>query len=288
MSLITAGVYFTYQPNSPYETHVLKNINLEIKEGEFVGLIGHTGSGKSTLIQHFNGLLKPSAGKVFVDGQDITQKGMKLKAIRQKVGMVFQYPEHQLFEETVFKDIAFGPQNLGMSPQLIEKRVKNAMRLVDLDYVRYRDLSPFVLSGGEKRRAAIAGVLAMNPQYLILDEPTAGLDPRGREEILAHIVKIHRNEGITVILVSHNMDDVARLVGRLVVINQGEIVYDNPTRQVFAEFESLQKISLDIPTVTKLMIRLQEKGWPVRSDILTIEEAQEEIMKVVRGGRADA
>ena len=288
MSLITAGISFTYQPKSPYETHVLKDINLEIKEGEFVGLIGHTGSGKSTLIQHFNGLLKPSTGKVFVDGQDITIKGTKLKGIRQKVGMVFQYPEHQLFEETVFKDIAFGPENMGLNPQLIAKRVKNAMRLVDLDYARYRDVSPFSLSGGEKRRAAIAGVLAMNPRYLILDEPTAGLDPRGREEILDRIVKIHRDEGITVILVSHNMDDVARLVERLVVINQGEVVYDNPTRQVFAEYEVLQKIGLDIPSVTRLMLRLQEKGWPVRSDILTIEEAKDEIMKIKRGGRADA
>jgi len=288
MSLLTERVSFTYQPNSPYETNVLKDINLEVKEGEFVGLIGHTGSGKSTLIQHFNGLLKPSAGKVFVDSQDITQKGTKLKAIRQKVGMVFQYPEHQLFEETVFKDIAFGPQNMGMAPLLVVERVKNAMRLVDLDYAKYRDLSPFTLSGGEKRRTAIAGVLAMNPKYLILDEPTAGLDPRGREEILDHIVKIHREEGLTVVLVSHNMDDVARLVERLVVINQGEIVYDKPTRQVFAEHEGLQKIGLDIPTVTRLMLRLQEKGWKVRSDILTIEEAQAEIMKVVREGRADA
>ena len=288
MSLITRGLYFTYQPNSPYETKVLQDINLEITEGEFVGLIGHTGSGKSTLIQHFNGLLKPSAGKVYVDGQDISQKGIKLKAIRQKVGMVFQYPEHQLFEETVFKDIAFGPENMKLSPQAVTKRVKNAMRMVGLDYQRYRDLSPFGLSGGEKRRAAIAGVLAMNPRYLILDEPTAGLDPKGREEILEHIVRIHQDEGITVILVSHNMDDVARIVERLIVINQGEILYDKPVRQVFAEHEGLSKIGLDIPTVTKLMLRLQEKGWPVRTDVITVEEARDEILKVVRGGHHHA
>jgi len=288
MSLKLEGVCYTYQPNSPYETPALKNINLEIHEGEFVGLIGHTGSGKSTLVQHFNGLLKPTAGKVTVDGIDISAKGVKLKEIRQKVGLVFQYPEHQLFEETVFEDIAFGPKNLGLPQHQVVKRVKKAMAMVDLEYDRFKDMSPFILSGGEKRRAAIAGVLAMAPKYLILDEPTAGLDPRGRDEILEKIDHLHHKEGITVILVSHSMDDVARLAQRLVVINQGEIFYNDRSRTVFAAHKELQHMGLDIPTVTKLMIRLKEKGWPVRSDLLTIEEAKEEILKIVRGGRTGA
>lgn len=283
MSIKLEAVYHTYQPNSPYEFQALNNINLEIREGEFVGLIGHTGSGKSTLIQHFNGLLKPTSGKVSVDGVDISAKGVKLKEIRQKVGMVFQYPEHQLFEETVFADIAFGPKNLNLPQDKITKRVKKAMAMVELDYDRYKDSSPFVLSGGEKRRVAIAGVLAMNPKYLVLDEPTAGLDPRGRDEILEQVRYLHKSAGLTVILVSHSMDDVARLADRLVVINHGEIVYNDSTRTVFKEYRALQEIGLDIPTVGRLMLHLQEKGWPVRSDILTIDEAREEILRAVRG-----
>ncbi|PKM90574.1 MAG: energy-coupling factor transporter ATPase [Firmicutes bacterium HGW-Firmicutes-12] len=283
MSIILEDVMFTYQPNSPYEYKALKRINLEVNEGDFIGLIGHTGSGKSTLIQQFNGLLKPTSGKISVDGIDITAKGIKLKEIRQKVGMVFQYPEHQLFEETVFEDIAFGPKNMGIVQEGITKRVKKAMAMVSLEYERYKEQSPFVLSGGEKRRVAIAGVLAMEPKYLILDEPTAGLDPRGRDEILAQIERLHRNEGITVVLVSHSMDDVARLAGRLIVINHGEIIYNDTPRKVFMESQTLQNIGLDIPTVGKLMLSLKDKGWPVRTDLLTIEEAKEEILKVVRG-----
>lgn len=285
MPITLHEVYHTYQPNTPFEHHALKNISLEIKEGEFVGIIGHTGSGKSTLVQHFNGLLKATQGQVLVDGVDISSKEVRLKEIRQKVGLVFQYPEHQLFEETVAADIAFGPKNLGLAPDKIVKRIKKAMSMVKLDYERYKDSSPFVLSGGEKRRVAIAGVLAMEPKYLVLDEPTAGLDPKGRDEILAQIADLHRDAGLTVVLVSHSMDDVARLVSRLIVMHQGEVVYNNYPRQVFSENNRLQNIGLDIPTVTKLMISLKEKGWPVRTDILTIEEAKGEILKVVKGGK---
>jgi energy-coupling factor transport system ATP-binding protein len=287
MPIVLEGVYHTYQPNSPYETNALTNINMVINEGEFIGLIGHTGSGKSTLVQHLNGLLKPTRGKVVVDDYDISVKGAKLKEIRKKVGLVFQYPEHQLFEETVFEDISFGPKNLGLSPAEVMKRAKKAMDLVHLEYEKYHDSSPFVLSGGEKRRVAIAGVLAMEPKYLILDEPTAGLDPKGRDEILEHIVELH-NAGLTVVLVSHSMDDVARLTKRLIVMHRSEIVFDNETRQVFSHYENLQKMGLDIPTVTKLMLRLREKGWPVRLDILTVEEAKEEILKALREEKKDA
>ena len=288
MPIIMEGVYHTYQPKTPYEMHALKDVNLEIAEGEFIGLIGHTGSGKSTLIQHFNGLLKPSIGRIIVDGTDLSAKGTKLKEVRQKVGLVFQYPEHQLFEETVFADIAFGPKNLGLPEAKIAKRVRKAMEMVALDYETYKDASPFVLSGGEKRRVAIAGVLAMEPKYLVLDEPTAGLDPRGRDEILAQVVRLHKEEGLTVILVSHSMDDVARFASRLIVMHDSQIIYNAEPRQVFTQYETLQKVGLDIPTVTKLMIHLQEKGWDVRTDILTIEEAKKEILRHKKGGEGNA
>lgn len=284
MSIIMEGVYHTYQPKTPYETHALKDINLEIRQGEFVGLIGHTGSGKSTLIQHFNGLLKPSAGRIVVDGADLSEKGTKLKEVRQKVGLVFQYPEHQLFEETVFADIAFGPKNLGLPESKIAKRVRKAMDMVSLDYETYHKASPFVLSGGEKRRVAIAGVLAMEPKYLVLDEPTAGLDPRGRDEILAQVVRLHKEEGLTVILVSHSMDDVARFASRLIVMHDAQLIYNAEPRQLFTQYANMQKVGLDIPTVTKLMIHLREKGWDVRTDILTIEEAKAEILRIKKGG----
>lgn len=288
MSIILEGVYHTYQPRTPYETHALRNIALEIQEGEFIGLIGHTGSGKSTLVQHFNGLLKPTAGKVVIDNIDLTAKGTKLKDTRQKVGLVFQYPEHQLFEETVFADVAFGPRNLGLPEDKVVKRVKKALEMVQLDYEKYKESSPFVLSGGEKRRVAIAGVLAMEPKYLVLDEPTAGLDPRGRDEILARIVELHQKEGLTVVLVSHSMDDVARFATRLMVMHDSQIVYNDEPRKIFSQYQNLQNVGLDIPTVTKLMLRLQEKGWPVRTDILTIEEARDEILKKMGGSRAHA
>src|SRR5690554_88861 len=210
MSIEIKGLYHTYQVGTPYEAHALKDINLNIQDGEFIGLIGHTGSGKSTLVQHLNGLLKPSEGEILIDGFNISKKGVKLREIRQKVGLVFQYPEHQLFEETVLKDVSFGPQNLGLATKEVEKRVKNALEVVNLSYQDVKDKSPFNLSGGQKRRVAIAGVLAMEPKYLVLDEPTAGLDPKGRDEILDEIKKLHQTLKITIILVSHSMDDVAR------------------------------------------------------------------------------
>ncbi|MFY9174103.1 MAG: energy-coupling factor transporter ATPase [Peptococcia bacterium] len=288
MSIVLEGVYHTYQPKTPYEAHALKNINLEINEGDFIGLIGHTGSGKSTLVQHFNGLLKPTAGRVIVDGIDLSAPGTKLSEIRQKVGLVFQYPEHQIFEETVYADISFGPKNLGFSETEIDSRVKKAMAMVALDFETYRDASPFVLSGGEKRRVAIAGVLAMSPKYLVLDEPTAGLDPRGRDEILDQVVRLHREEGLTVILVSHSMDDVARIANRLIVMDSTEVIYNAEPKMVFSHYENLQKVGLDIPTVTKLMLSLRDKGWDVRTDILTIEEARAEILRIKRGGQGHA
>jgi energy-coupling factor transport system ATP-binding protein len=281
MPLILEGVNYTYQPNLPYQTNALCDINLEIKEGEFVGLIGHTGSGKSTLVQHLNGLLKPTTGRVLVDNEDISAKGVALKEIRKKVGLVFQYPEHQLFEDTVYKEIAFGPKNLGLSEEQIKQRVKFALAMVHLDFAKYQAASSFALSGGEKRRVAIAGVLAMEPKYLILDEPTAGLDPRGRNEILEQVKELH-DGGMTIILVSHSMDEVARLTQRLIVMHESKIVFDDETRRVFTHYESLQKMGLDVPTVTKLMLRLKKKGWPVRQDVFTVEEAKEEILKAAR------
>lgn len=276
MSLILENVNYLYQAASAYEIKALENINLVINEGEFVGLIGHTGSGKSTLVQHFNGLLKPTSGTVKVDGLELGVRKATWREVRRKVGLVFQYPEHQLFEETVFADIAFGPKNLGLEAAEIEKRVKKALAMVHLPAEKYLEASPFNLSGGEKRRVAIAGVLAMEPKYLILDEPTAGLDPRGRDEILSQVQEL-QTEGLTVILVSHSMDDVARLTERLLVMQQGRLVFDGATRQIFAHYEKLQKIDLDIPTVTKLMFQLKQKGWPVRLDVLTVEEACREI-----------
>lgn len=288
MSIILQGVSYIYQAGSPYETRAISDINLEINEGEFVGLIGHTGSGKSTLVQHLNGLIKPTEGKVIIDDKDITVKGVKLKDIRQNVGLVFQYPEHQLFEETVYEDVAFGPKNIGLSANIVAKRVKKALSIVNLDFDKYQAMSPFILSGGEKRRVAIAGVLAMEPKYLVLDEPTAGLDPKGRDEILEQIVKLHHKEGLTVVLVSHSMDDVARLANRLVVMHQGKVVYNDSPRKVFSEHSKLQEMGLDIPTVAKLMHRLKEKGWAVSTEVLTVDEAKKEIVKVMRGDMANA
>ena len=287
MPIILEEVNYIYQPGSPHEVKALENINLVINEGEFVGLIGHTGSGKSTLVQHFNGLLKPTTGKVIVDGCEISARKANLKEIRKKVGLVFQYPEHQLFEETVFEDIAFGPKNLGLSSKQVEQRVKKALKMVHLDDEKYYSASPFTLSGGEKRRVAIAGVLAIEPKYLILDEPTAGLDPRGRDEILKQVQELHE-QGMTVILVSHSMDDVARLTQRLVVMHEGAIVFDEETRKVFAHYERLQEMGLDIPTVTKLMFRLKHKGWSVRQDVLTVEEAQQEILQALKEEKTHA
>ncbi len=280
MPIVLQNLSYTYQPGTPYESPALHDVNLTIKSGQFVGLIGHTGSGKSTLIQHCNGLLFPMTGQVTVDDMVILPKSKELKEIRRKVGLVFQYPEHQLFEETVALDIAFGPKTLGLDQAEIQRRVRWAMKMVDLDYEKFKELSPFGLSGGEKRRVAIAGVLAMQPKYLILDEPCAGLDPKGREEILYQLKRLNE-KGLAIILVSHSMDDVARLAQRLVVIDQGRIVYDDSVRQVFGKAKELAAMGLDVPEVMKLMMQLKEKGLAVHQDVLTIEEGQDEILRVL-------
>ncbi len=273
---------YIYNPNTPFEKKALDDINLSIEEGDFVGLMGHTGSGKSTLVQHLNGLIKPTSGKIIIDGMDITSKEANLKEIRQKVGLVFQYPEHQLFEETIYKDIAFGPKNLGLEEEEIHKRVKKAMELVGLNFELLKDRSPFELSGGQKRRVAIAGVLAMKPKVLILDEPTAGLDPKGRDEILGRIQKLYEEEGITIILVSHSMEDIARLVNRIIVMHKGKVAMEGKTREVFEQAEKLQEIGLGIPQVTSFMREYKGKGHQVRDDVLTVEEAKEELINYLR------
>jgi energy-coupling factor transport system ATP-binding protein len=283
MSIKITDLGYTYMAGTPYERVALEDINLTIDEGSFIGIIGHTGSGKSTLIQHLNGLLKPQKGKIMVDDEDIWEKGYKRSKVRQKVGLVFQYPEHQLFEETVYKDIAFGPYNIGMEEEEIARQVKWAMKMVGLDHDAIKDLSPFDLSGGQRRRIAIAGVLAMKPKYLVLDEPTAGLDPRGRKEILGHISKMHKEKGITIVLVSHNMEEVARLADRIFVMEKGRISFSGTPGEVFSKGRQLKDKGLDLPAISSLMVKLDEKGWQVRGNIFTVEEAEREILKVLRG-----
>lgn len=283
MSIKITGLSYTYMAGTPYEKTALDGINLEIGEGSFIGIIGHTGSGKSTLIQHLNGLLRPQKGMVEVDGEDIWEKGYKRSKVREKVGLVFQYPEHQIFEETVYRDIAFGPRNIGMGEEDVMKQVKWAMKMVALDFNGLKDVSPFDLSGGQRRRIAIAGVLAMNPKYLVLDEPTAGLDPRGRKQILNHIRSMHQDKGITIILVSHNMDEVARLADKIIVMEKGIISLNGTPEEVFREGERLREKGLALPGITSLMMRLKENGWPVRSNVFTADEAEKEILKVLRG-----
>lgn len=276
-----------YMEGGPFEYKALDGINLEIQDGEFVGLIGHTGSGKSTLIQHLNGLLKPTSGSIEVNGIKIEHKSKQLKELRQKVGLVFQYPEHQLFEDTVYLDIAFGPKNLGCSPSEIEQRVKEAMELVGLDYESIKDRSPFELSGGQRRRVAIAGVLAMKPEILVLDEPTAGLDPRGRDEILGRIAQLHKKYNLTIILVSHSMEDIAKLVDRIIVMNKGKIALDGTPEEVFRHAKELNEMGLDVPNITHLVNRLREAGLELPDNIYTVEMAKEEILRLLRGGFND-
>ena len=268
---------YVYMQGSPFERKALDNINLEINDGEFIGLIGHTGSGKSTLVQHLNGLLKPHGGSVVVNGRETTTKGEDLKKLRCEVGLVFQYPEHQLFEETVYKDIAFGPANLGLSKEEIEQRVKEAMNYVGLSY-DLMEKSPFDLSGGQKRRAAIAGVLSMPPSVLVLDEPTAGLDPAGREEILTQVKSIYLKSKMTVILVSHSMEDVAKLVNRLIVMNQGRVAMDGPVSEVFAHGDELRGMGLNVPQVHLLVDELIKRGVPLSKNIYTVEKAKAALM----------
>ena len=279
MSIKFENVSFTYSPNTAFEIHALKNINMEIQDGEFIGLIGHTGSGKSTLVQHFNGLMKATSGKIYYNGEDIYAEGYSMKTLRGKVGLVFQYPEHQLFEVDVLTDVCFGPKNQGLAKEEAEERAKKALQMVGLKEKYYKQ-SPFELSGGQKRRVAIAGVLAMEPEVLILDEPTAGLDPKGRDEILDQLKRIHEERGITIILVSHSMEDVARYVGRIIVMNQGEAMYDGTPKEVFSHYKELEKVGLAAPQVTYIMNALADKGFDVGTDATTIEEATEEIFRV--------
>ncbi|SHJ49186.1 energy-coupling factor transport system ATP-binding protein [Clostridium amylolyticum] len=284
MSIKIENLTHIYMPKTPFEKTALNNISVEFKEGEFTALIGHTGSGKSTLIQHLNGLLKPSSGKILIDDIDITVKKANLTTIRKKVGLVFQYPEYQLFEETIEKDIAFGPRNLGLSEEDISKRVKRAMNIVGLEYDLYKDKSPFELSGGQKRRVAIAGVVAMEPKVLILDEPTAGLDPKGRDEILGQIKKLHNEYNMTIILVSHSMEDVAKLAERVIVMNNGEIIIDGKPSEVFKNIEELESVGLAVPQVTYLIRALREKGFDISENIITIEQAKKELLKFLKKG----
>lgn len=279
-SLRLEHVYYTYSPGTAYEMHALKDINLEIPQGQFVGIIGHTGSGKSTLIQHFNGLVRPTQGKIYFEGQDIWAEQFPLRGLRSQVGLVFQYPEHQLFETDVLTDVCFGPKNQNLTQEECEERAKEALTHVGLDESYYAK-SPFELSGGQKRRVAIAGVLAMNPKVLILDEPTAGLDPQGRDEILDQIASLHKTRGITIILVSHSMEDIAKYVDRIIVMNHGVKEYDDAPKKVFSHYRELEKIGLAAPQITYIMHALSEKGLDVDVNATTVEEARVSIMRAI-------
>lgn len=282
MSLKLEHVTYTYNPESVYETHALKDVNLEIPSGQFLGIIGHTGSGKSTLIQHFNGLMRPTAGTVYYKDENIWQEGYSLKQLRSQVGLVFQYPEHQLFEADVLSDVCFGPKNLGLSEEEAKERAVAALRQAGLKE-KYYTSSPFDLSGGQKRRVAIAGVLAMNPEVLILDEPTAGLDPKGRDDILEQIAYLHEERKITVILVSHSMEDIARYVNRILVMNQGQKAFDGTPKEVFTKYKELETIGLAAPQITYIMHDLYDAGLAVDTQAITIEEAKESILNVLGG-----
>ncbi len=281
MSIKIENLTHIYMAKTPFEKVALSNVNVNINDGEFVALIGHTGSGKSTLIQHMNGLLKPNKGKIFVDGVDITASGVKLTDIRKKVGLVFQYAEYQLFEETIEKDIMFGPKNLGLNDEEALARTKRAMDMVGLDYETYRNKSPFDLSGGQKRRVAIAGVVAMEPRVLILDEPTAGLDPKGRAEILGELYKLHKSYNMTIILVSHSMEDVAKVADRILVMDEGKCVLDGTPQEIFKEVDTLENVGLAVPQVTYLMRELRRVGFELPDDIFTLEQAKKELLKIL-------
>lgn len=276
MSIILDHVSHVYGEDTAMAVKALNDVNLVLPDGQFIGLIGHTGSGKSTLVQQLNGLMKATSGSVYFNGEDIDGEGFDKKMLRSKVGLVFQYPEHQLFETDVFSDVCFGPKNLGLSQKEVQLRAYEALKLVGLED-EYFYQSPFDLSGGQKRRVAIAGVLAMKPEVLILDEPTAGLDPKGRDEILDQIAKLKEQMGITVVLVSHSMDDVARYVDRIIVMNKGSVMYDDVPREVFRHYVELEKIGLAAPQVTYIMKELRDHGMPVSDDVTTIDEAKAEI-----------
>ena len=278
MSIALEHINYVYSPGTAYEKQALKDVCLEIPQGQFVGIIGHTGSGKSTLIQHLNGLTRATSGRILYEGKDIYEEGFDMRWLRSQVGLVFQYPEHQLFEVDVLSDVCFGPKNQGLPQEECEERAKEALELVGFPEKYYRQ-SPFELSGGQKRRVAIAGVLAMRPKVLVLDEPTAGLDPKGRDEILDQVERLHKETGMTVILVSHSMEDVARYVERIIVMNRGEKMLDGTPREVFRHYKELEKVGLAAPQVTYVMHDLKERGFDLSPDATTIEEAADEIMR---------
>ena len=278
MSIALEHVNYVYSPGTAYEKHALKDVSFEIEQGQFVGIIGHTGSGKSTLIQHLNGLVKATSGKILYEGQNIYEEGYDMKKLRSQVGLVFQYPEYQLFEADVLSDVCFGPKNQGLSREECEKCAREALALVGFPE-KYYSQSPFELSGGQKRRVAIAGILAMHPRVLVLDEPTAGLDPKGRDEILDQIQHLHRETGMTVILVSHSMEDIANYVDRIIVMNRGEKMLDGTPKEVFSHYKELEKVGLAAPQVTYVMHDLKERGFPVSTDATTVGEAADEIMR---------
>lgn len=286
MSIKVENLVHIYSKGTPFEKIALNNVSFEIKDGDFVGIIGHTGSGKSTLIQHLNGLVKADSGKIYIDGEDITKKDTDLIKVRSKVGVVFQYPEYQLFEETVYKDIAFGPLNMGYSAEETDKIIKNVIKLVGLDEnVLYS--SPFELSGGQKRRVALAGVIAMNPEILVLDEPTAGLDPRGRDEILGQIKRLHDEEKITVIWISHSMEDVARIAKSVMVMSDGKIIMHAGVDEVFKNANLLEENGLSVPQINKVVRKLKEKGIDIGENIYTVEKAKTAILDYIKGAKND-
>ncbi|MBR5155106.1 MAG: energy-coupling factor transporter ATPase [Clostridia bacterium] len=280
-----SDICYTYMSDGPFEKAAVKNVNLTLNSGEFIGLMGHTGSGKSTLIQMIAGIVKPTSGKIAIDGQELYAKNCDMRKMRFKTGLVMQYPEYQLFEETVFKDIAFGPSNMGLSEDEIKRRVFFAANLVGIGD-ELLEKSPFELSGGQKRRVAIAGVLAMEPEILILDEPTAGLDPAGRDEILCKIKDMHQRLGITVILVSHSMEDLANLTDRIVVMNHGELAMFDKTAEIFKHSEELKRIGLSVPQITEVCSRLSEAGFPIAEGIYTVEMARAEIERILKSEKS--
>ena len=280
MSIELKNVTYTYSPGTAYEIHALKDINLTIPDGQFIGVIGHTGSGKSTLIQHLNALIQPTSGTVIYNGEDVWAEKYNRRELRSQVGLVFQYPEHQLFESDVLSDVCYGPMNQGKSREEAEEEAKKALLQVGFKEKNFKK-SPFDLSGGQKKRVAIAGVLAMNPKILILDEPTAGLDPKGRDEILDQIAELHKMRGITIILVSHSMEDVAKYVERLIVVNHGKIAFDDTPKKVFTHYKELEAMGLAAPQITYIMHALKEKGLPVDPSDTTVEEAKQDILQAL-------
>lgn len=292
MAIKAEHLNYIYGQGTAFEQQALKDVNLEIRDGEFIGLIGHTGSGKSTLIQHLNGLVRATSGTIYYNGENIYGAGYNMKELRSHVGLVFQYPEHQLFEIDVFTDVCFGPKNQGLSKDEVEARAREALAMVGLDESFYKQ-SPFELSGGQKRRVAIAGVLAMKPDVLILDEPTAGLDPKGRDEILDQIERLHRDNGMTIVLVSHSMEDIARYVDRILVMNHGEKVFDDTPKEVFKHYKELEAIGLAAPQITYVVHTLRDHGVPIDNDLTTVEEARDAILKLLNmeetvSGEADS